>query len=497
MSDNEVDREDTQDSEVEFNFRNAEARNQADQNNDDDLESVSSDSESSDGHQEAAVNASAHAEAPASNGGLTRELLKNITGVVKDVVAQELRQLRNRSRMSPERNRRDNYREEVPYRRNYSQCEDGRNANFNSNIRQNRERGERMNEARSMGGPFDARYDYQDSYRPRAMNHVKIQPFSGQEDWQVWVSRFETLAMRYGWTEDEKLDQLLPRLDGLAGQFVFTQLPTSILANYRELLKELNCRFRKVETSRAYAVKFSNRNQRPGETAEDYAADLKFLYDKAHGYRDRVTRDEDLVRRFLDGLRDEEARFEIEFHKEPSTIDEAVFHVVHFVQTRSRGDYERRNNRGARRTIADKVENINNERDTYSNHASGRNKRNLDELDTYEDLPGSSTRSPHDQDCSKDNAMQMMLKQLEDRLEKRFEKIEASMNEPSKRPRKPEVVCFNCQRTGHYARECPDRNTNGMGGRERPQNFSLKKEQSLNFKGPSLGARGGSSNRRN
>lgn len=40
------------------------------------------------------------------------------------------------------------------------------------------------------------------------------------------------------------------------------------------------------------------------------------LYDRAHGYRDRKTRDEDLVRRFLDSLYDEEARFALDFNRD-------------------------------------------------------------------------------------------------------------------------------------------------------------------------------------
>ena len=66
----------------------------------------------------------------------------------------------------------------------------------------------------------------------------------------------------------------------------------------------MDSRYRTIETSRSFAAKFSKRLQRNGESAEEYAADLKMLYDKAHGYRDRRIRDEDLVRRFLDGLLD-------------------------------------------------------------------------------------------------------------------------------------------------------------------------------------------------
>ena len=122
---------------------------------------------------------------------------------------------------------------------------------------------------------------------------------------------------------------------------------------YADLIKELNSRFRVVETQKTFAAKLSQRAQRADETVEEFAADLKRLYAKAYKYRDSTTRQEDLVCRFLDGLRDNEARFEIEFHKEPEDIDEAVYHAVNFIQTRrsSHEHYaERKFKKYARRT---------------------------------------------------------------------------------------------------------------------------------------------------
>jgi hypothetical protein len=69
---------------------------------------------------------------------------------------------------------------------------------------------------------------------------------------------------------------------------------------------------------------------------EDYAAELKRLYDKAHSDRDAATRREDLLRRFLDGISDDRARFQVEYVKEPADIDEAVYEVVNFLETRRR-----------------------------------------------------------------------------------------------------------------------------------------------------------------
>ena len=103
-------------------------------------------------------------------------------------------------------------------------------------------------------------------------------------------------------------------------------------------MKELNSRFRVEETKRTFVSKFSHRVQKQNETVEEYAADLKRLNSKAYQCRDASTRQEDLVRKFLDGLRDNNVRFEIEYNKEPDDIDEAVYHAVNFIQTRRRSN---------------------------------------------------------------------------------------------------------------------------------------------------------------
>ena len=91
----------------------------------------------------------------------------------------------------------------------------------------------------------------------RSNYDMKLPSFDGKEDWKVWVSRFEAIAERRQWDDDTKLDNLLPKLQGRAGDFVFIQLPKQTLECYSELVKELNSRFRVVETKRTFAAKFS------------------------------------------------------------------------------------------------------------------------------------------------------------------------------------------------------------------------------------------------
>ena len=49
------------------------------------------------------------------------------------------------------------------------------------------------------------------------------------------------------------------------------------------------------------------------------------------------------MRRFLNGMRDNEFCFDTEYHKEPDDIDEAVYHAVNSIQTRYRSSQETHN----------------------------------------------------------------------------------------------------------------------------------------------------------
>ena len=51
---------------------------------------------------------------------------------------------------------------------------------------------------------------------------LKIPPFNGKEDWKTWIKRFQAIAERGNLSDESKLDNLIPKLQGKAGEFVFT-----------------------------------------------------------------------------------------------------------------------------------------------------------------------------------------------------------------------------------------------------------------------------------
>ena len=310
---------------------------------------------------------------------------------------------------------------------------------------------------------------------------LKIPPFNGKEDWKVWINRFEAIAERRYWNEETKLDNLLPKLQGKAGDFVFTQVTKQTLGNYSELVKELNSRLRVVETEKTYAAKFSQRRQRADKKVEEYAADLKRLYAKAYKNRDSTTKQEDLVRRFLDGMHDSEARFEIEYHKEPIDIDQAVYHAVNFIQTRRRSSYEvsgdRRQRRYARRTSSE-YDGISEEETFVEEEQEEEHAYRVptkQEASQIKKNPRKDLRTEQTTEQSKAQVDSMkVLTETRDLMQELVTQLKSqTKGEFSKKPQQAgtsfggrgNVQCYACKLRGHFARDCPNRAGDQAGSR--------------------------------
>ncbi|CAC5407267.1 unnamed protein product [Mytilus coruscus] len=97
--------------------------------------------------------------------------------------------------------------------------------------------------------------------RPKSGQNVKLPAFTGKEKWEVWLNRFQAVARFNDWDDNEKLCELIPSLQGEAGDFAFDQLPSKTLDKYTKLIKELRNRFGVTEPSRTYKLQFSRRRQ--------------------------------------------------------------------------------------------------------------------------------------------------------------------------------------------------------------------------------------------
>ena len=291
-----------------------------------------------------------------------------------------------------------------------------------------------------------------------------------KETWTVWYNRFDDIASRQHWSKPQKLNALLPRLQGIAGDFVYGQLPTAVRRDYDSLVSELRTRFHKIETTKRFHAKFSNRSQKPGETAEEFAAELKRLYDHAHANRDSQTRKEDLLRRFLDGLQDDQTRFHVEFIKDPETIDEAVYEVINLIDTKrskhSQNDY--RTHKSNRRTCTEESYPLGESSDEQDEHCRVVRlpaKSHHGKINENSKYPPSShsMKGPNPEAICNSHVPWNKLEELMTSMNERLLALEQTNLQRSHMSRKSNAnnqmkhtnACYNCGEEGHYSRECP------------------------------------------
>ena len=167
----------------------------------------------------------------------------------------------------------------------------------------------------------------------------------------MWFSRFSTVANLNKWDDSTRLSELLQRLNGTAAEFVFDEIPSEIIGNFQSLVHELSLRFQTVETNKTFRAQFGKRTQRVGESVENYCAELKRIYDKAYPGRNPEMRQQLLLQQFLNGLRDKQAKFAVEYFKEPCTIEDAVHHVVTYMETQQGSKFDDSRNRDHSKSV--------------------------------------------------------------------------------------------------------------------------------------------------
>jgi hypothetical protein len=232
-----------------------------------------------------------------------------------------------------------------------------------------------------------------------------------------------------------------------------------------------------VETKKTFAAQFSSRSQKPGEGFEDYAAELKRLYNKAYPHRDEETRREDLLRRFLDGLYDERTRFHVEFVKEPNSIDKAVYEVVNFTETRRRPkDKDSANKyRPTRAVKTHYISDSEEELEMVQPDDSDDEDSGSDTGARIGRVPPKYNKSkkiqrPNEQDPKEPT--QVPLRERMGKLEKLLgdvcsrldgqdssastRNVQSRQDRRDKKKPSAENGCFKCSEQGHWARKCPN-----------------------------------------
>ena len=127
---------------------------------------------------------------------------------------------------------------------------------------------------------------------PSALYGIQVPPvskYSGNADsepFEEWLEQFELVASVCNWEGRTKLANLVTRLQGQAYSFYRTcsaQQQTS----YDALKDALSRRFKPVRIQSVQSGLFHERKQKPQESVEDYAQDMKKLYQRAYPQSER------------------------------------------------------------------------------------------------------------------------------------------------------------------------------------------------------------------
>lgn len=263
---------------------------------------------------------------------------------------------------------------------------------------------------------------------------IQNRPYDGKQKWNVWYKQFKVGTK--GWSREDKLKEILMLMQGPAAEFVYDELPDETLTNYKTLVKKLKIRFREIEIPEKYAFQFENRDQLTTESVQEYGAELTRLYRKAHPGRDTECVQEDVLRRWLDGVSDREAAKQIEFIKTPVTLEQAITAMVQLDYLNCKSDC-----RDA--SVGDKTSDIH--QTNIHIQQDGSNK--------YSPLPNTETHTSANVHVQRTS------------VQPRWRGIKYGCSQPNlqrsnshpKHRRKPgkNFVCYKCHGLNHIARNCP------------------------------------------
>ncbi|GBM41522.1 hypothetical protein AVEN_261547-1 [Araneus ventricosus] len=134
---------------------------------------------------------------------------------------------------------------------------------------------------------------------------VKSLTFDGQTSWTVFKTQFDVVSSANGWNNRVKASQLVASLRGTAAE-VLQGIPSDKLTDLMTIENALEARFGDSHLTQFYRTELKTRRQKPGESLQALAADVKRLMSLAYAECPMDVQESLAVQFFVDAIRDED-----------------------------------------------------------------------------------------------------------------------------------------------------------------------------------------------
>ena len=252
--------------------------------------------------------------------------------------------------------------------------------------------------------------------------------FDGKNvEWRDYIVHFEKVAMWNNWHDSEKAQQLAMCLRGQA-QKLLGQLRPSELNDFEQLKRVLTQRYDPQERSVAYRCEFCSRKRQKNESPSDFAYALRRLVSLAFPEMPYDCREINVLEQYLSTLGTSELKEHVIF-KNPKSVDEAIAYTVEYEAVKGCQFFP---SKPANQQEEGYVQAI--KHNTSMAEQTSYNQSDLNKL----------------------------IQTLNESVEKWNQTLQKLSRANTNRSRKRQLdysnyTCFNCEETGHIARNCPNK----------------------------------------
>lgn len=259
---------------------------------------------------------------------------------------------------------------------------------------------------------------------------VKPEFYTGDEDWDQYISHFQNCADLGRWSEMDKALTLSACLKGQARAFYLGLSPLDRSSYYR-LVQKFSERFGSVRQQSRYLTKFETRKRKPGETIASLGDELRLLAQRAYPDLGTDAQESLALHQFYKGITLEMKCRCID--RDCRTVESAVQVVERYEAILGEGNEKKKST----------VRAVNNISEPGSSGPRPYPNRN-----NNRPRPNDKPQTP--------NTIEL-LKQVLDRIEKLESRSQSVGVKDSTRP-KPYYrrgTCFICQSPEHFLQDCP------------------------------------------